>query len=155
MTFIKIPMLRLLQQQDVGMEVPPEKISSWKISPCLGDWEGQILLILYWCTIWVFPRIGVPQNGWFTMESPIKMHDLGGPPLVLETPIYSVTVHTTWIHWSTLCRPEGRRRDWLTQILALKKMRCKVSYGMGMFAAVEVFLENSEVHTRWLSSNID
>ena len=22
---------------------------------------------------WVFPKIGVPQNGWFVMENPIKM----------------------------------------------------------------------------------
>ena len=27
---------------------------------------------------WVFPKIGVPQNGWFTMENP-KIHDLGVP----------------------------------------------------------------------------
>ena len=37
-------------------------------------------------TIWVFPKIGVPQNGWFIMENPIKMHDLG-IPLFLETSI--------------------------------------------------------------------
>ena len=33
--------------------------------------------------IWVFPKIRVPQNGWFIMENLIKMDDLGG-----NTPIF-------------------------------------------------------------------
>ena len=42
----------------------------------------------------MFPNIGVPQNGWFIRENPIKIYDLG-VPLFLETPIYIYIHHDT------------------------------------------------------------
>ena len=36
------------------------------------------LLLLEQVTIWVFPKIVVPQNGWFIMETPIKNGCFGG-----------------------------------------------------------------------------
>ena len=45
--------------------------------------------------IWVFPKIGVPQNGWFLVENLIKIDDLG-VPLVLETSI-------CFIMWENNC----------------------------------------------------
>ena len=51
----------LKQPSDLG-DSPSTKISTPRS-------HHQIL----WCYIWVFPKIGVPQNGWFIMENPIKM----------------------------------------------------------------------------------
>ena len=44
----------------------------------------QLILLVNGAFKWVFPRIGIPQNGWFIMEHPIKMDDLG-VPLFSET----------------------------------------------------------------------
>ena len=63
-----------------------------------SKWEFQVVNVIasyrlvvlsdaMWLLCGWFPKIGIPQNGWFTMENPIRMEDLG-VPLFSETSMY-------------------------------------------------------------------
>ncbi len=60
--------------------VQGEPLASEHCAKCLGFWPSKPLGH-NWPShhMWMFPKIGVPQNGWFIMENPIKMDDLGVP----------------------------------------------------------------------------
>ena len=62
--------------RDSAIEYPGSIQRSWKYT--WVNWHSN--------RKWFFPNIGVgPKNGWYFVENPIKMDDLGGPPLFLET----------------------------------------------------------------------
>ena len=63
----------------------------------------------------VFPKIGVPQNGWFIMENPIKMDGLGWVSDIFgSTPIY-LSHHRKRppVQKATVNRETGNQRRWV------------------------------------------
>ena len=64
----------------------------------------------FYFTIWVFPKIGVPQNGWLIMENLIKMDDLGAP-LFSETSIMFTPPSSQHSYLLTICFPTEPPRN--------------------------------------------
>jgi len=47
--------------------------------------EKKTFNVMHEMKKWVFPKIGVPQNGWFIKENPIKMDEFGGTTIFGNT----------------------------------------------------------------------
>ena len=88
--------------------VPPERrqLSDYSSKIFIYDLRKKMCLE----RIWVIPKIGVPQNGWFITENPMKMDDLG-IPVFLETPISKVLQH-----WDTEIAWDHGRRSGLCEL---------------------------------------
>ena len=91
------------------MVEPFEKYANLKLdheTPIFGvkipkkNWIATTFLGSYYHpkqgTIRGFPKLGVPQNGWFILENPIEMDDLG-VALCLETAIRGISFKTSQI----------------------------------------------------------
>ena len=87
-----------------GRYSPTVRLFKEHVAAAEGEWlrsarrhkrnvNGELRKKNYDDAIWVFPKIGVPQNGWFIMEHPIKMDDLG-VHLFLEASICSYFVES-------------------------------------------------------------
>ena len=76
--YLKVSCVLGEQQADASYHVGCNNAETFKT---WAMFEAPVRFVLYrglyYLVIWVFQKIGVPKNGWFIMESHIKIHDLG------------------------------------------------------------------------------
>ena len=71
---------RLRNFEDRSTQQRRDRATKQFESTLRGTEHSEVILgVVRYDMIWVFPKIGVPENGWFIVEHPIKMDDLGVP----------------------------------------------------------------------------
>jgi len=97
--FLKIPLTPRCFCRIHGPNPIPKRhrIVSWK-SPWFLEHTNRSLGVYYWSSNGCFQKIGIPQNGWFIMENPIKMGWFGYPYFRKHPNLYLFLIYQlpTW-----------------------------------------------------------
>ena len=84
------------------------------------------IILKYYQCIWVFPKIGVPQNGWFIMDNLIKMDDFG-VPLFSETSIsYNYTYSKPSLLLQQLLHTSATRKTPGTSVFCINSNMARI-----------------------------
>ena len=110
---------------------------------------GFLLPAMFW--IWVFPKIGVPQHGWFIMENLIRIDDLEGKNTIFgNTHIPLFGPDGPWqVRWSppgVPAPPPPRYRDLLMDHRWRIPLPCR---GSSQFFGNEQMV-GSRIHKTWV-----